>query len=302
MTGTGPAGVVRRCPQCAAVVQMPPGALSDRCSYCATPLVDEQAGAAAIERVVPFRLDAQGAAEALRQRLRRAWLAPAALRKAMRPDRVDGVLVPFWSIRAAVRTRYRARAGFWWWETITTTEIVDGKPVTRTRRVRRTEWFPLEGTHAAELEGHLVSASRGLPEHESNALEPFDLDKGVDWAPEAVAGWRAELPGVPEEVAREVACREIEALEARAIRGFVPADEVSVEHLSCDVRFRGMERVLLPVWIAVYGRGEGAVRLLVNGQTGKVAGRLPIAWGRVFAIGLVVLVVLVGLALWLEAA
>ena len=67
-----------------------------------------------------------------------------------------------------------------------------------------------------------------------------------------------------------------------------------------------MDLVLLPIWVcAVRWRADRPpIRLLVNGQTGKIAGKIPISWAR---IGTVVAAVigaglgLIGLALLLGA-
>ena len=46
-----------------------------------------------------------------------------------------------------------------------------------------------------------------------------------------------------------------------------------------------MDLVLLPVWVcAVRWRDDReAIRLLVNGQTGTVAGRVPVSWTKIAA-------------------
>ena len=50
--------------------------------------------------------------------------------------------------------------------------------------------------------------------------------------------------------------------------------------LDSAVRFDEVTSLLLPVWIASYRGPKGPVVLMVNGQTGRVAGKLPSTFWR----------------------
>lgn len=279
----------RNCPQCGATVEMADNTLADRCAFCETPLVDAEAVEAHIDRVAPFDLDRTVASKRLRQFLADQWLAPETVRHEVAPEKLNGVLVPFYAWDGVARSRWSARVGFHWYETQTYTVIVNGKPQVRTRRVQHTEWFPLDGTHAADYAGQLVSASRGLPEAEANALEPFDLGRAVPFAPQLVAGWLAERPTVGDAEARQVATQEIARLENAAIGRFLVGDAKSNVENQTELSVTRVEEVLLPVWIATYRHGGEVFRLLVNGQTGEVVGKAP---RSAFKVGCIVAVVL----------
>src|SRR5690606_27362925 len=157
------------------------------------------------DRVVPFVVPRERAAALLRGYLQGHWFAPEAVRKAAKPSELDDVLVPFWVFDAVARTTFSARVGLYWYRTETYTVWQNGKARTRTRRVRETEWFPLDGSHVRQWFDHLVSASKGLPEGEANQLEPFDLGASLPYAPALVAGVAAERPTVDRAAAAEVA-------------------------------------------------------------------------------------------------
>ena len=244
----------------------------------------------------------QAAADRLGDHLSGRWFAPEAVRTAGTPERLRGVLVPFWSYEAVARSQYTARVGVWWYRTevYTETVMVDGKPttVTRTRQVRETEWFSTSGGHVATYTDHLVSGSRGLAEAESNELEPFDLGVARPFAPELLAGWTAERATIDHDEARRVAAQELASRENDAIRRFLPADEVTGVENDTQVDVQSAELVLLPVWIATYRHAGEVFRLLVNGQTGEVVGRAPRSMLKIvvaFGLGLTLLLaVLVG--------
>ena len=277
--------------------------MSQACAFCETPLVrstDEDSEP--VDAVATFRLDARQAAGRLQQFLAGRWLAPEAVRTASAPDELRPVLVPFWVYNATARSTWRADIGIWWYERKTKTVIRNGKRQTRVETVRHTEWHSTAGTHIHAYTDHLVSGSRGLPENEANALEPFDLGRARPFHPSLLAGLAAEQPSVDHAEAERVAREELASREYGAIRSFLPGDTQRNVESSTEADIRSVRLVLLPVWIATYPHKGTVVRLCVNGQTGEVVGRVPQSYAKVFgllailmALGAVVVTLFVGL-------
>ncbi len=285
----------RQCPNCGASVELPPDVFADRCAFCESPLVDAAGDAVQVDRVAPFRVSKEAAADRLADNLAGRWFAPESVRKAGAPERLRGVLIPFWSYEAVAHSDYTARVGVWWYRTEVYTEVVmvDGKPTTvsRTREVRETEWFRTSGSHVATYTDHLVSGSVGLAEVEANELEPFDLGAARGFAPELVAGWTAERATIDHSEARRVAADELRGRENAAIRSFLPADEVAEVENQTSVSVIAAELLLLPVWVATCRHQGETLRMLINGQTGEVVGTTPTSAVKIAA------AVLLGLAL-----
>lgn len=285
----------RRCSQCGASVEIPDGVRSATCAFCDSALVDD-AGAEAgpvADKVVPFVIPRERAATLLREFLASRWLAPESIRKASRADELNDVLVPFYAFDAVARSTFSARIGVYWYRTETYTTRVNGRTVVRTRQVRETEWFPLEGSHVRQWFDHLVSASRGIPERDANALEPFDLGQALPFAPALIAGVSSERPTVPHAEAAVVARQELANLEQRVIAStHLPGDTHSglSSHTVSDLSEARL--VLLPVWIAVVKAPTGPLRLLVNGQTGEVVGDVPRSGWKIAMLVMLVLLLL----------
>src|SRR5690606_7463228 len=105
----------------------------------------------------------------------------------------------------------------------------------------------------------------------------------------------AELPTVAETEARRTALDELRDAEAiRIQRELLPGDVNRVESIRRRGEVAQRRLVLLPVWISTHRHGDEVLRLLVNGQTGKVIGRVPID-KRKLALLIGGLVVLIGL-------
>ncbi len=281
------------CPNCGAAVTFPEGRIADTCSFCETPLVRAAEGEQEpVDLVAPFRLTREVAAGRLRGRLSGEYWAPEAVRKTADPEELDGVLVPFWCYDATARSEYHGEVGIYWYETQTYTVVVNGRTQVRTRQVRRTEWHSLTGTHVHTYADHLVSGSRGLPEAEANELEPFDLGAARPFSPELIAGLIAEQPSVSHEEAAATASRELTQLENRTITRFLPGDTTRGVTNTTTTHVDGVRLVLLPVWIATFRHNGAVFRMMVNGQTGEVVGRVPRSKTKIgCAIGCVVLAV-----------
>jgi hypothetical protein len=271
---------LRACPHCGAHVSLPAGQISEKCAFCDTPLVAWSGEGEPVDLVAPFVLDRAQAMARLKQHLGARFWAPEAVRR-LDPRDLDGVLVPFYCFDATAHSDYSARVGIWWYRTRTYTVVVNGKVQTRTQTVRETEWFPVSGSHVASYQDHLVSGSRGLPEAESNELEPFDLGQARPFDPALLAGWAAELPDVGHEEAQRTATAELRATENRAIAAFLPGDEKDDVRNDTRLEVGQVRLVLLPVWMAAYQHRQKPMRLLVNGQTGEVVGKVPRSWVKI---------------------
>jgi hypothetical protein len=290
---------VRNCPQCGASVTLPPEQIASSCAFCASPLVKSTSTGQPIDRVAPFDVAKLQAGNLLAQHLQGRWFIPETLRQAGKPQKLRGVLVPFWCYDAEARSDWSARQGIHWYRTEVYTTVVNGKTVTRTRVVKETEWFNTSGSHVASYDDHLVSGSRGLSEPESNELEPFDLGRSLPFSPALLAGWTAERPTVPKSEAHSTANQEIANVENAAIRHFLPADVVSNVENQTSIEVSDLELVMLPVWVGTYRHKTSVLRLLVNGQTGEVVADLPTSWVKVAGVvcaGLAGLAALSGIA------
>lgn len=264
------------CPNCGAAVTIPEDRLAERCAFCETPLVRRsQDVQEPVDLVAPFVLTRAAAAGRLRGRLSGELWAPEAVRKTADADELDAVLVPFWCYDATARSEYSGQVGIHWYETETYTVVVNGKTQVRTRQVLRTEWHALSGTHVHTYNNHLVSGSRGLPEDEANALEPFDLGRAQAYAPDLIAGLIAEQPSVDHDTARSTANQELASLENRTITRFLPGDTSRGVTNTTTTHVEEVRLVLLPVWIATFPHNGTVFRMLVNGQTGEVVGSVP---------------------------
>lgn len=291
-----------RCEGCGSEVATDPGARSYVCPFCdSTYVVEFSPDATDRQRpefIIGFAVTPDEAQKKFHDWIcENQWFRPADLKTAQIAEKLKGVYLPFWSFSMLAESGWHATIGEYWYrtETYTTTDS-KGKTVTRTRRVRETEWWPLSGRHHRYYRGYLVSGSRGLAQRDADRIKPFQLPALKRYEPYFLAGWLCEEYSVSREDALRVCQQEFHHREQRNTAAFLPGDT----HRGLDVNTRfsdiNSDLCLLPVYLLSYRYKEKLYRFLVNGQTGKIAGDKPVSWTKIaLAIGggLLVLVVVI---------
>jgi DNA-directed RNA polymerase subunit RPC12/RpoP len=280
------------CESCGATVRVEAHLRTTRCPYCDSPKVVERPPSP--DRpdptfVVPFVLPERDALARVKRWLRRAsWFARSGFKEAS-VRKTRAVYLPAWLYGAVAESDYEASIGEHYQETQTYTS--QGK--TRTRTVTKTEWYPLAGRRTAYVSDVLVSASKGLPNEELEEVEPFDLRALHRYEPALVSGWIAEEPSLELEACRELARAESLEQVGREIAAFLPGDRQRGLRHATRLQDEVTDLTLLPLWVfaARWADDQPPMRVLVNGQTGEVWGRVPLSWAKI------TLAVLLGLAI-----
>jgi hypothetical protein len=291
------------CQQCGATTAVEPGVTSTECPFCGSNVVLEQETAADIiqpESLVPFQISQDVALRKYREWLGRGIFRPGDLAKRAGRGQLYGVYLPFWTFDAEAFSRWRAEAGYYYYETETYTTTENGKRVTKTRQVRKTRWEPAWGQHSGKYDDVLVYATSSIDQRILERIYPFDTHKLVPYASQYLSGWRAEQYRIDLRAGWGIGQQKIEGHERGACAGQVPGDthrNLNVNTAISDVTFK---HVLLPVWIASYPYKGKVYRYMVNGQTGKVEGQKPISWIRV-AIAVVIVAVVIGIIVYLAS-
>ena len=253
------------------------------CPYCDSPsVVDRPTSPDRPDPVfaLGFAITRQDATARVQRWIGRKKMAPSGL-KGKTAERVRGVYLPTYLYSATAHTSYSASIG---------------EHYLNRKKERRTEYRDLNGAHASYVADILVTASRGIPNDEVEGIEPFDLRALQRYAPAVVSGWISEEPSRSREECQALARIETTARIGQLLRRFMPGDATG--RLQHDTRLRdeAVDLTLVPIWVFAirYDEQKPPLRILVNGQTGKVFGRVPISWVKValIAAGVVALAVL----------
>ena len=295
------------CQSCGSALMVPERMKTAQCPYCASSSIVRRPPSP--DRpdptfVLGFVVDHDRATELVETWIRKSrFFGRSDFRKASF-ELTRGVYLPAYLYSAVARTDYSAEIGenYTVTETYTTTDS-KGRSVTRTRTRTKTEWRNLSGERAEYVNDVIVTASKGVSNRRLEEVEPFDLRALRRYRPAVISGWLAEEPSVNAERSLELAREEsVEAIGAR-LGDFMPGDSHRGLEYTTLLEDEVIDLVLLPLWsfAASYHEDRKPVRILVNGQTGEVCGKVPLSAIKILLFALLCLL-LVGLIVFIVAA
>ncbi|MFP6762250.1 MAG: hypothetical protein VB858_01490 [Planctomycetaceae bacterium] len=269
------------CGACGVTLHVESHLRTTQCPFCASPSVIERPPSVSRPDptfVVGFVIDQARAAQIVQRWIRSRSLFARSDFKQAAATLTRGVYLPAWLYGAIARTSYSAQIGENYQETQTyTTRDSKGNTVTRTRTVTKTEWRSLQGQHSCYVLDVIVTASGGVSNAALEAIEPFDLRALRRYSPSLISGWLAEDPSRSKAECLQLAHNESVENISAMLNDFMPGDRHRDLNYQSSLDEEVIDLVLLPVWsFAVkYHPEKDAVRILVNGQTGRVHGRVP---------------------------
>ncbi len=257
------------------------------CPYCASPSIVQRPPAPNRPKptfLVGFVVDHEHATRLVRQWMASRHFFVRSDFKTAVPELTRGVYLPAYLYGAVANSDYSASIGENYTETETyTTTDANGKTVTRTRTVVKTEWRPLSGQHCCYVVDVIVSASKGVTNPALEAIEPFDLRAMRRFEESFISGWLAEEASRTKDDCFRMAHDESVAKVGNYLKNFMPGDTYSNLQYRTSLSHEVIDLVLLPVWsYAVrYAEDKPPVQILVNGQTGRIGGDVPISATKV---------------------
>ena len=283
------------CNQCAAEFSILPTEVTQSCPFCGSNVVVETPPQNRImpNGVMAFRIPSKEARAKVGDWLGSRFWAPNDLKKlALKEGQLAGMYVPFWTYDSDTTTDYTGQRGEYYYVTETYTDYENGRPVTRTRQVRHTRWYPASGTVFVQFDDLLVLGSSVIPEQYSRRLQTWDLPAIVPYDPKYLVGFRTLRYDRDLANGWAVAQDMMEPEINMAIRHDIGGDEQVINSKTTAYSEVTFKHVLLPVWVGGYRYRGKSFRFLVNGQTGEIQGEAPIsAWKVALAVllGLIII-------------
>jgi len=287
-----------KCNVCGAESQLPPDETADKCPFCGSAIVATAGSTKAIKPgcLLPFYIKKEQAVGSFRQWLAGRWFAPNGLAQRADNEAIRGIYLPAWTYDCQTNSSYTGERGDDYWDTETYTEMENGRPVTRTRQVRKTRWWPVSGDVDNSFDDILVVATQALQEKYVDALEPWDLKDVIPYSDEYLSGFVAQSYQIDLVHGFEEARQIMDGTIRQSICQDIGGDHQRI--FSVSTRYDGItyKHLLLPVWVSAYRYQEKTYHFLVNARTGEVQGERPysaikIALAVIFAVVIVLILV-----------
>ena len=271
------------CPECGAELITDIDTEVCSCIFCGNKIIEEKPLKESFEpwKVIPFRVSREQAVDSLRKMCRKKPFLPGCFKEKAHLESLTGVYVPFWLNDCYANTSVKARGekSSTWKEGDCTYTKTDRYDLTR------------EGALAYRLLP--TDASAQLDDSMMDALEPFDYGDLQEFRSDYLKGFFAQKYDVTQEDCKERIQRRVEESAGEQIRSsckdFANLD-ITSERI--DLLKINSRHVMMPVWLLRTCYKEGCYLLMINGQTGKMVGDLPLCKGKVLAFTAILAVML----------
>ena len=241
------------------------------CPYCGNPvtMTGRLTGEFKPELVLPFKLEKKQAQEKLKQYLGKKKFAPAAFVKGNRISEIRGLYVPVWLYDSDIH----ASASF---------EGTKKKTWTQgDTEYTEVSYYDVFREGDMSFEHIPVDGSTKLPQEMLESLEPFDFSQAVPFRTAYLAGYLADKYDISMDDGAKRANERIERSASDTLRGTVKNyDEVREKDIRVQLTRSVAKYVLYPVWLLNTVFDGKTYTFIMNGQSGKFLGDVPVDGGK----------------------
>lgn len=269
------------CPSCGGKLTVNEFTSATKCEYCGSyNIIDEKiVYPYGPDLVLPFRFTKEQATELLRKEFKDRLFCPNDFLSERTLENLEGDYVPFWMYS------YNTHAV---WDGIGTkvrTWISGNTEYTETSK------FQVYREMNIDFNRIPVDASIKMPDRIMDIMEPYEYKDLEKFQPKYMSGFTAETynqtPDALEARAREKANKDTEDFLRSSMTGY---DSLTPSRKDLQHRPSAREFAMMPVWKYVYRYHNTDYEYYINGQTGKVYGKLPKSAGKILFSGTTLLV------------
>ena len=267
---------ITTCPDCGGELIIGEHTSALQCPYCSNYIIlnERVEGDYLPNKMIPFKLSKEMVKKLLRDKFQKCIFAPTDFLSEARLNSMEGDYVPFWMYDYDAHCTYRGegiKVRTW-----------------RTGDVEHTETSYYDVVRDMNLDYHdiPVDASIALDDNIMDLMEPYNYGELVEFAPEYMSGFLGEKYNMSSDLVESRAKIKMqssaEILLKQSISGYARMNQLdkSIEPTNTDTQY-----CLLPVWKYIYKYNDTLYPFYVNGQTGKIVGKVPISTKKVVAYG-----------------
>jgi len=262
------------CPDCGGAMKVLEHTSALMCEYCNNYVIlDERVENQYLpNRMIPFKLGKDKVKELMKNKFKRILFTPTDFLSEARLNQIQGTYVPFWMFD---------------YDTDCSLDAVGIKiRVWTSGNTEYTEksFYHVERNMNIDYQDIPVDASIAMPDPIMDLMEPYDYSAMIPFTKKLMSGFYGEKYNME---AGTIECRAREKMEASAqqiLRNSVSGyNKLMNENKNISVRRTERRYDLLPVWKYDYSYQGENYPFYINGQTGKIVGKVPISIKKVMA-------------------
>lgn len=283
------------CKSCGAEIVTDDVTAATFCYFCHNPTIIPRAleGEFRPEKVIPFQINKEKAKELFIEWCKKKPLLSKWFTSTSELEKLTGIYVPFWLFD---------------YDTTGQIDMEATKVRTYTRgdtRYTETKFYHVIREGEANFRKVPADGSKKMDDQLMSILEPYNYQDLKDFSMSYLSGYYAEKYDMDQNDVYPRVSKLIHSHTTSLIRDTVTGYS-TVRVKDAKINFQKVEAtyVLLPVWMFTYQYKGKTYIFAMNGQTGKIAGNLPISipraatWFGAVSASLFAVLVLGGLFIW----
>lgn len=259
---------MQTCSSCGAELVSDGNTMATECAYCGSPnmMPAKFDGMMKPDFIIPYKKTKKDAQAALQEFYKGKYLLPDGFAGGNRMKDIQAMYVPFWLFDADVFSRANFRAEN------------DVRHETETEIITETSVYQCERAGSMHFARIPVDGSERMDDAYMDSIEPFDYGELIPFSAAYLTGHLADKYDVDAEasIPRADARMRATAIDAlqKTVKGY---DRCSVDGEPSFLRERAeISYAMMPVWILTTRYEDKPYTFMMNGQTGKFVGSLPI--------------------------
>ncbi|NJL95715.1 MAG: TFIIB-type zinc ribbon-containing protein [Anaerolineae bacterium] len=264
-----------QCQNCGAATTLPPDELTTFCPFChSAKLVQRQAPQDVLRPrfLIPLTVTPDGCHGFTREWLGSSWMTPRELKAEAVIRNFTPLYLPYWTFDAITNASWKAEVG-------RTKTVGSGK-----NRRTTTVWRWESGHVNLQHDDVFISGTTKISEILLQRATNYRADGLVPYEASFLAGIKAHAYERDLNTAWELGRSTIRERTKQACMSQASTRKIRNFSMQVDFADEKWRYVLVPVYISAYTYEDQRYQVLVNGQTGTVAGQRPVAWPKVSAV------------------
>lgn len=218
--------------------------------------------------IIPFKLNHEMAIKSFKEWLKKRKFAPNNLKKIAKEDTIKGIYLPVYNFDFDTFTAYTGIG-------VETHRDMDGKTHTSRHHIR--------GSRQDKFINFTETANSSIPSNYLRDINNYDYTKVYAYRTEYLYGWIGTNLNIPLSEAFQRSKVAIDnEIKTRIRRSERRYDRI--ENLVCNTTYNNMmyNFIYVPVWSFNYKYKDKTYDCYINGVSGKVSGKSPKSFAKIF--------------------
>ncbi len=227
------------------------------CAYCGQPTIvfNRVSRELKPQYIIPFSVTKEEAITTIREKLNAGFFVPDEI-KNFETERIKGIYIPYWLCDMNYSDEQTLKG-----------TVGSGKHA-------KTRYFYRAAK--ANYRDITLDASHRLSDETSQRLEPYYMNDRVTFNTGYMTGYYADRYDVDQEEIKGVAISRAASLFNNEIKKSIDANKIQILECKPEIQINKLKYALLPAWFLTFRYEGEAYTFLVNGQTKKVVGGVPV--------------------------